>query len=127
MDEFEWGKAMKAGTSVAHNKTGNSVLALNQVFGDTEIAFAAGKFEVWCSKSTSVWDPEIKARSVRSAAYRIVKRLSNGFTLLGGRFVRCEYAFVMRAEEVDEDSWRRIKDEFINQVMLLCAWEEDNG
>lgn len=121
------GHVIKAGASIAYHKGGDGVLALNQSIGDTSVVYAAGPFEVWHSKSVSVWDSSKKKRVSRPAAYRTVKRLHAGHTLLGGRFVKCSYAFVMRAEEVDEDCWRYVRDEFLKQVVLLYAWEGKNG
>lgn len=118
---------LKAGHSVAYRRNVKSILALNQQLGDTRVAFEVGQFEVWHSKSVSMWDAKLKRRVVRPAVYRIVKRTRPGRTLLAGKFIACQYVFVMRAEEVDGEHWRLVRDAFIAQAILLFARERKRG
>lgn len=110
---------IRAGQRVAYRFKDNIVLPVGCDLGQTEVIYSKGQFQVWRSRSTSIWDARVGERIVMPAAYRIVKRLPCILAMVNGRAARCRLAFVMRVVVAHVTGWRGVRDELVGQVDML--------
>ena len=104
---------------VVFRTRGTARLPLGVNFGITTSIFEFGKFELWRSRSTSVWIHELKQRVCTPSAFRIVKRQGRIDADIAGLKCRAEFAIIMRHVVVGLDDWAAVRAALIEQVEAL--------
>lgn len=110
---------LRAGNRVIYKIKRNSVFPIGHTCGKSEIVHSVGLFQVWHSKTISMWDDDYKVRTCVPATYKIIKRLPPINVPLSGKSVRCNLALVMRVVVAHVVSWRIVRDELVAQVEIL--------
>lgn len=117
---------IRAGAVVAFRKEKGRIVGISDSLGTVRVAYSMGRFELWNLKSRYSWSQQKRERVVTKSAFLIAKRFGKKVMRIGAKPVLCDVLFIMRLLPAGDD-WRSVKEELIQQIILLHNRERSHG